>query len=68
MTKTKPTALKIGALIARAEAPTVRYRITSITPNGTAHCLPYQAQGREVFVLLGVDHIVGDGSIWKVAA
>lgn len=60
-------SLAVGDLVARVEAPTVLYRVTSKHP-GYVRILPYQRSGREV-VLTTVKHggrtiWAGDGSQW----
>lgn len=59
----------VGTLVARVEAPTVLYRVTStIRDSGkpvAVRLLPYQRQGREVLAILDGRRIVGDGSVWE---
>lgn len=57
--------VEIGTLIARVEAPTVRYRVTSRLAKGVWRCLPFQARGREVVLQARIDgNLTGDGSVW----
>lgn len=62
----------VNTLVARVEAPTVCYNVTSIFRQGgravAARLLPYRASGREIIVALERGHIVGDGSIWATCS
>jgi hypothetical protein len=57
----------VGTLVARVEAPTVRYRVTSVHGAGRqayVRLLPFRAQGREVAVTMIGCTLAGDGSRW----
>lgn len=56
---------KVGDIIARVEAPTLYYRITSKHPGGYFRCLPYQRSGKEIVVMKHSGKLIGDGSVWK---
>lgn len=65
----KTTALAVGDLVARVEAPTVLHRVTEKFP-GYVRVLPYRRSGREQ-LLVPVRHggrtiWTGDGSQWIV--
>lgn len=60
----------VGTIVARTEAPTVRYRVTSIHGRGAqayARLLPFRSSGREVVVTLIGGTLAGDGSAWVPA-
>lgn len=57
--------MKTGTLVARIEAPTVLYRVTSIPASGYARLLPYQRSGREIIIARAGSRWIGDGSVWK---
>lgn len=59
-------ALVVGDLVARVEASTMLYRVTSVS-SGVARCLPFRRSGREVFVVKIGDAWAGDGSAWRKA-
>jgi hypothetical protein len=58
-------SLKTGTLIARVEAPTVLYRVTSSPAPGFARILPYQRSGKEHIIYSQGSRWIGDGSVWK---
>lgn len=68
MTK-KTSALAVGDLVARVEAPTVLHRVSEKFP-GYVRVLPYRRSGSEQFLLpmkRGRSTIwAGDGSQWIV--
>jgi hypothetical protein len=55
----------VGTILVRAEAPTVRYRVTSVIKGQAARILPFRASGREVIVARLGGVLAGDGSIWN---
>lgn len=58
--------LAIGDLVARVEAPTVIYRVTS-QHAGHARILPFRRSGRELILVplkRGSSTWIGDGSQW----
>jgi hypothetical protein len=59
------TKLAVGDLIARTEAPTVLYRVTSKQPHQCFRLLPYQRSGREIWITKLGGNWIGDGSTWK---
>lgn len=63
---TTNTLPSIGTLIARIEAPTVRYRVTSHS-SATARCLPFRTRGQDVTIAMANGVIVGGGSVWHIA-
>lgn len=68
MANPRSSGLKIGSLIAREEAPTMPYRVSSKQGPDRFHALPYQSQGREVAIVVYPGSIIaGDGSVWHKA-
>jgi len=68
MTK-KTSALAVGDLVARVEAPTMLHRVSEKFP-GYVRALPYRRSGREQFLMPikqgGRSIWAGDGSQWIV--
>jgi hypothetical protein len=56
----------VGVLVARVEAPTVLYRVTSTHGGTYVRLLPYRRSGAEVVVMLIAGVLVGGGSQWIV--
>ena len=54
-----------GTLIARVEAPTVLYRVTTRFPD-YIRILPYQRSGKEHILISVGRNWIGDGSRWVV--
>lgn len=55
----------VGTLVARVEAPTVVWRVTSIGRTGRARVIPYRASYvRDHLLAVVGDSLVGDGSVW----
>jgi hypothetical protein len=65
MSKTK---FKTGDLVARVEAPTVMYRVTSTVGSDAVRVLPYRRQGEAKILIQAGRHYVADGSLWSIAA
>ena len=64
VSKTKHTELPaIGTLVARTEAPTVLYRVTSRTAT-TVRILPFRRSGGDHHLSMISGMIFGDGSTW----
>jgi hypothetical protein len=60
----------VGTILSRVEAPTVKYRVTTILGTGrnaSARILPFRSRGREILVGMLGGAITGDGSVWLVA-
>lgn len=57
----------VGTLVARVEAPTVVWRVTSIGRTGHARVIPYRAAYvRDHLLAIVGGALVGDGSAWRV--
>jgi hypothetical protein len=56
--------LKIGDLVARVEAPTVLYRVTTRYPQ-FVRILPFRRSGKEHVIMPMGSNWVGDGSTWN---
>lgn len=70
MAKPKTGGIKVGSFIAREEAPTMLYRISSKQGADRFQALLYQSRGREVAIVVHsgvVPVIAGDGSVWHKA-
>jgi hypothetical protein len=64
----KTSALAVGDLVARVEAPTVLHRVTEKF-SGYVRVLPYRRSGREQILFqsaAGTQFWIGDGSQWIV--
>lgn len=64
----KSSALAVGDLVARVEAPTVLHRVSEKFP-GYVRVLPYRRSGREQILFqsaAGARFWIGDGSQWIV--
>lgn len=66
MANTTSSKFPVGTLVARVEAPTVVWRVTSIGRVGHARIIPYRAKFvRDILLTIVNDTLVGDGSVWK---
>lgn len=59
----------VGTIVARVEAPTTLWRVTSIGRVGHARIIPYRAKYvRDILLSIVGDTLVGDGSVWTVVS
>lgn len=57
--------LAVGDLVARVEAPTVLYRVTSVTTPTLVRLLPFRRSGNGVYIASMCGAWAGDGSAWR---